>query len=401
VELWPAEHGLTDRRAIQQPVWEVLRRLRRAGHEAYLVGGSVRDLWCGQAPKDYDVVTSASLREVRQRFGRACCVVGKRFPVALVDLKGWQIEVTSFQTGLPDGEALPLDCSRASASDDLTREELRRSPRYQREWDAARRENALRRDFTVNALLFDPFQGCLYDYVGGLWALRRRQIRSVMPPVASFMEDPARILRAVRFAGRTGFRIEPGTLEGLQDNLHLLQELPKSRLMMEVNALLSHGAAARSFLLLYRLKALDLLFPGHARYLRQRRVARAAKLEEVLEQGEPLFLALAELDRRVEPRRPVESAVWVSLLAAPFLFAHLPESEEISAALEPALAVVPKHSAAKASRFLHRLAESPSNASSFFKSEGEAAGRAAVEGLVRGVLELAGGGPKSEAEKIA
>ena len=92
------------------------------------------------------------------------------------------------------------------------------------------------------------------------------------------LEDPARILRAVRFAGRTGFRIEPGTLEGLQDNLHLLQELPKSRLMMEVNALLSHGAAARSFLLLYRLKALDLLFPGHARYLRQRRVARAATI---------------------------------------------------------------------------------------------------------------------------
>ena len=326
VELWPEQHGLTERRAIRQPVWEVLRRLRRGGHEAYLVGGVVRDLLCGLPPKDYDIVTSASLKEVKQRFGRQCFVVGKRFPVAHVELKGLQMEVTSF--ALNSENSFEGNLGEGALPKFLDTDNLRRTPEYQRAWDAVRRGDAIRRDFTVNALLYDPFAGCLYDYVGGLWALKRRQIRSIVPPVASFMEDPARILRAVRFAGRTGFRIESGTLEGLQSNVHLLRELPKARLMLEVNALLAHGAAAPSFLLLWRLKILDELFPGVARHLRERENVRGSRRTvsaKDVEENSRIYRNLQELDRRVEsPAKPVESAVWVACLAMPMV-----EEEEV------------------------------------------------------------------------
>ena len=178
--------------------------------------------------------------------------------------------------------------------------------------------------------------------------MKRRQIRSIVPPVASFMEDPARILRAVRFAGRTGFRIESGTLEGLQSNVHLLRELPKARLMLEVNALLAHGAAAPSFLLLWRLKILDELFPGVARHLREREKVRGSRRTvsaKDVEENSRIYRNLQELDRRVEsPAKPVESAVWVACLAMPMV-----EEEEVEDESEFGDVGEEEHSAAAAS----------------------------------------------------
>ena len=114
------------------------------------------------------------------------------------------MEISSFQTGNAGG-ALPADCRGLGR---VEAKERRESAGYGKQWDRVRRTNALRRDFTVNGLLYDPFQSVVYDYVGGIKDLKARKLRTVVPPVASFLADPARILRAVRFVGRTGCSLE-------------------------------------------------------------------------------------------------------------------------------------------------------------------------------------------------
>ena len=315
----PREHDLqAPDEALPLPVWEVLRRLRAGGFEAYLVGGSVRDALWGEVPKDYDIVTSADLKQVKRMF-REAIVVGQRVPVANFQYKGCQVEISSFQTGNAGG-ALPADCRGLGR---VEAKERRESAGYGKQWDRVRRTNALRRDFTVNGLLYDPFQSVVYDYVGGIKDLKARKLRTVVPPVASFLADPARILRAVRFVGRTGCSLESTTHHAIKSNLGLIFELPQARVMMEVNAMMGYGAAAQSFLQMWKYGLLDLLLPFHADYLRARKISKRIPINngvalEKVEQ-EYLFSLLRTLDRRVAPQAPVEPAVWVALLATPLV----------------------------------------------------------------------------------
>ena len=315
----PREHDLqAPDEALPLPVWEVLRRLRAGGFEAYLVGGSVRDALWGEVPKDFDIVTSADLKQVKRMF-REAIVVGQRVPVANFQYKGCQVEISSFQTGNAGG-ALPADCRGLGR---VEAKERRESAGYGKQWDRVRRTNALRRDFTVNGLLYDPFQSVVYDYVGGIKDLKARKLRTVVPPVASFLADPARILRAVRFVGRTGCSLESATHHAIKSNLGLIFELPQARVMMEVNAMMGYGAAAQSFLQMWKYGLLDLLLPFHADYLRARKISKripinnGVALEKV--EREYLFSLLRTLDRRVAPQAPVEPAVWVALLATPLV----------------------------------------------------------------------------------
>jgi len=174
---------------------EIVRRLKAAGHEAYFVGGCVRDQLLGQEPRDYDIATAAMPEQIESLFPHTL-PVGRKFGVVLVIERGKQFQVATF---------------RAEA-------EYRDGRHPGRVTFCDARADARRRDFTVNGLFFDPMENRLHDWVGGERDLRSRIIRTIGDPDERFAEDHLRLLRASRFAAQMNFGIEPGTFAALQTN---------------------------------------------------------------------------------------------------------------------------------------------------------------------------------------
>ncbi|GAB4823736.1 hypothetical protein N2152v2_010782 [Parachlorella kessleri] len=319
------EHPIRDGH-IARAAWSVLLRLRSVGHEVYLVGGTVRDFLLGRVPKDFDVLTSADPSQVRRLFSR-CYTVGRVFPICHVHQDGLLVEVSSFSTKA-DAARIPPDAAgfltgrhakhhlskvgglvavgveRASSQPDAPT------------WAAARRDNAVRRDFTANALLYEPFSRVVFDYVGGVEDIQRGLLRTIESPEDSFLRDPARILRAIRMAARTGLELEEPTAAAMVAQAPSVAALPAGRLSMELGALMAYGGAARSLELLWRHGMLHLLLPHHATYLKARRVSADYRRRR---KPELLFEMLRALDAHVNPQRPLDSAVWLALLAAPLV----------------------------------------------------------------------------------
>src|ERR1700733_305853 len=202
--------------------------LRSAGHQAYLVGGCVRDLLLGCPPKDFDIATDARPDRVSELFERTE-QVGAHFGVVLVREGASQVEVATFR-------------SDSSYSDGRRPDRVR--------FEAGPREDALRRDFTINALLLDPETGEVLDFTGGREDLRRRTIRAIGDPEQRFEEDHLRLLRAVRFAARLGFEIEPATMAALQRLHGLIVKVSAERIRDELARILTEGGARRGFELL-------------------------------------------------------------------------------------------------------------------------------------------------------
>ncbi|KAI3431678.1 hypothetical protein D9Q98_004724 [Chlorella vulgaris] len=322
---------------ISRSAWFVLARLRAAGHEAYIVGGTIRDLLLGGTPKDFDLLTSAELHQIKRLFSRSL-IVGRSFPVCHVHAEGTMIEVSSFSTGA-DPQLIPGDASIHM----IGRQKLKGSDRGKgATWAAARSDNASKRDFTVNGLLYDPFSRLLFDCVGGVADCEARRLRTICPPRESFETDPARILRAVRLAARAGLALDGDTGEAIEDQVAAIGKLPQGRLQMEVGSLLGYGAAERSLALMWRLGMLDMLLPQVALYLKRHRVPRtprasaaastssttttatasaasSAAASKRAAKRDLLFQLAGELDRQVSPQRPVDPSVWVALLAAPLV----------------------------------------------------------------------------------
>jgi poly(A) polymerase len=187
---------------------KTVRRLRRAGHEAYLVGGCVRDLLLGLRPKDFDIATSAHPQQVKDTF-RNCRLIGRRFRLAHVFFKGGKIvEVSTFR-------ANPLD-----ELTDLPKDLL---IRHDNVFGNAE-EDARRRDFTVNGLFYDLDTGRVVDHVNGMADLKQRRIRTIGNPDVRMREDPVRILRAIRFAAKCSCDLEPATLAAMKQHVH---EIPR------------------------------------------------------------------------------------------------------------------------------------------------------------------------------
>ncbi|KAL6587946.1 hypothetical protein OROMI_000924 [Orobanche minor] len=242
--------------------WSVLNNLRVAdGFDAYLVGGCVRDLLLNRVPKDFDVITTATLQQVKKKFQRAA-IVGKRFPICRVIVKGSLVEVSSFDTLDKKSRRKQVDSSQMPMGCD---------PR-----DFVRWTNCMNRDFTVNSLFFDPFLNVIFDYTNGMMDLKFSKLRTVIPAQSSFLEDQARILRGLRLAARLSLSFSKETeaaiysLSSLIADLSTLNSeilLPQSRISLEMNYMLSYGAAASSFILLKRFKLLDILLPFQAAYL--------------------------------------------------------------------------------------------------------------------------------------
>ena len=206
----------------------IIARLRENGHQAYLVGGCVRDILLGGEPDDYDVATSARPEAVLALFPRAQ-FVGAHFGVALVREDGAEVEVATFRS-----DHSYLDGRHPVAV----------------EFESDPRQDVLRRDFTVNALLLDPVSGEVLDFVGGRADLALRRIRAAGDPARRFAEDHLRMLRAVRFAARLGFTIEESTFEAIRELHARIRAISAERVRDELARILTEGAARRGFELL-------------------------------------------------------------------------------------------------------------------------------------------------------
>jgi tRNA nucleotidyltransferase/poly(A) polymerase len=192
---------------------KVLNGLKSKGHDVYLVGGCVRDLILKRTPKDFDILTSAELREVVRTFPR-CEIVGRRFPICHVHIGDDLIEVSSFSTS-------------AQNSSRNTRTECKESSGSDGDEDCIRLNNCLQRDFTINGLMFDPYAKVVYDYLGGMEDIRKAKVRTVIHAGTSFHQDCARILRAIRIAARLGFRMSKETAHFIKNLSLLVQRLDK------------------------------------------------------------------------------------------------------------------------------------------------------------------------------
>jgi tRNA nucleotidyltransferase/poly(A) polymerase len=213
------------------------------GHQAYLVGGCVRDLELGRAPADFDVATDAVPERLVQLFPGSL-TIGAKFGVILVHDGDAQVEVATFRSdvGYSDGRHPDRVIFSRSAEEDVRR-----------------------RDFTINGLLLDPRTADVLDFVGGRDDLRAALVRAIGDPDRRFGEDKLRMLRAVRFAARFGYRIEPATFDAIRPRAGEITEVSAERLRDELTRLLTEGAARRAFELLDATGLLAPLLPGIAR----------------------------------------------------------------------------------------------------------------------------------------
>ncbi len=249
-----AAHRLS-RRDIDPDALKVLYRLRDAGHTAYLVGGSVRDLLLGRRPKDFDIGTSAHPSQIRRLF-RNCYIVGRRFRLAHVKFGSKTIEVATFRRQVPRDAAPPgqqdeaasprPDPSNESAAPEVI-EGVRDLLIHRDNTFGTPEEDAFRRDFTINALFYDIATFSIIDYVGGLADLEAGVVRAIGDPDERFSEDPVRMLRAVSLAERLQFRLDDPVVEAIGRHRAEIQRAAPARLMEEYYKVLRSGAAASVF----------------------------------------------------------------------------------------------------------------------------------------------------------
>ena len=248
---------------------KVVRRLTQAGYKAYLVGGCVRDLLLEKSPKDFDVATSASPKQVRALF-RNCRIIGRRFLLAhILCAQGKIIEVATFRKdptpyGVEGGDEDEWETADESGAD---------APRRARPTDdqdlLIRHDNvfgnppedAIRRDFTMNALFYDLERREVVDYVGGLADIEHRVIRTIGDADVRFREDPVRILRAIKFAARLDLGIEPQVYDAMVAHREDLLRAARPRLLEEVLRLMRHAAARRSVWLAWETGVLATVLP--------------------------------------------------------------------------------------------------------------------------------------------
>jgi poly(A) polymerase len=243
-----AQHPVS-RRNIDPNVLKVLYRLINAGHIAYLVGGGVRDLMLERRPKDFDLGTSAHPHEVRDLF-RNSRLIGRRFRLVHVFFGAQNIEVATFRRR---GEVEGQD------GDPLIRQD---------NTFGTPEEDALRRDFTINSLFYDPKTFRVIDYVGGLSDLEARVIRTVSDPEVRMREDPVRMIRAVRFAAKLDFDIEPATRAAIQAYREDLLKSSTPRLIEEIFRTLTGAPPERALVLMEQLGLLDVALPFLSEHLR-------------------------------------------------------------------------------------------------------------------------------------
>ena len=239
-----AEHPIS-RDNIAPNALKVLYRLHNAGYKAYLVGGSVRDLMLARRPKDFDVGTDARPNDIRRVF-RNARIIGRRFRLAHILFHGEVVEVSTFRR-----DPSPQEQAGAPGELLITSDNTFGTPR----------EDAFRRDFTVNALFYDIADFSVIDYTGGIADLESRLIRTIGNPDVRFQEDPVRMVRACEFAARLGFTIEQVTQEAIHRQRHELRKASPARMTEELIQLLRCGHAGAALQWMMDLGLLEILLP--------------------------------------------------------------------------------------------------------------------------------------------
>lgn len=293
LQIIPRDQHNVSRKEISPNALRVLYRLREGGFAAFLVGGAVRDLLIGGHPKDFDVATDATPEQVKGLF-RNCRLIGRRFRLAHVVYGREIIEVATF---------------RANSDDGSGDRELHEGGRVLRDnVYGSVEEDAVRRDFTANALYYAIEDFSVRDYLGGFEDVRNRLMRLIGDPETRYREDPVRMLRAVRLAAKLGFEIEPATAAPIPHLAPLLSEAAPARLFEECLKLFLSGHAVASFLGLERHGLLSALLPETAAALKSN---RSGALRRMVLEG------LKGTDARVANDEPVSPAFLFALLLWP------------------------------------------------------------------------------------
>jgi poly(A) polymerase len=292
----PRDQHIITRAQISENALKVLNRLKDVGCASLLVGGCVRDLMLGREPKDFDVVTDARPEQIRKLFHNAR-IIGRRFRLVHVRFGRDIIEVATFR-------AIPRDISEEPLSTEeeaVTGEDEHDTPVDVIDHNVfgSQEEDAVRRDFTVNALYYDIHDFSVIDYVGGVPDLKGGILRVIGDPEARYREDPVRMLRAVRFAAKLGFKLEDKTAAPIRQLAPLLASVSPARMFEEVLKLFHGGYALETYELLRHYGLFQYLFPLTEKSL------------EHEEGGFPVTLvprALANTDARVNDNKPVTPA---------------------------------------------------------------------------------------------
>jgi poly(A) polymerase len=276
-----------------------MSRLSGQGFQAFLVGGAVRDLLLGGHPKDFDIATDATPEEVHGLF-RNSRIIGRRFRIVHVRFGREIIEVTTFR-GHHEGESRDNSANTRPAASQADSGMLLRDNVF-----GSLEEDAVRRDFTVNALYYSSGDFCVYDYVDGLRDLESREIRIIGDAEQRYREDPVRMLRAVRFAAKLDFTLEDQTSEPIAGLAHMLEAIPAARLFDEILKLFMAGHALATFHLLQEYKLLEHLFP-----------ATASELEESPRGVALVEAAMQSTDERIAAEKPVTPAFLLAAMLWP------------------------------------------------------------------------------------
>ncbi len=292
----------------------VIKTLQQNGFSAYLVGGGIRDLLLDGTPKDFDVATSATPEQARKLF-RSAMIIGRRFKIVHVRFGREIIEVTTFRGHHDVG-----DGKSGARSDNgmLLRDNV----------FGDIESDALRRDFTINALYYNPVNGELMDFAHGLDDLEQRVLRIIGDPAERYTEDPVRMLRAIRFAAKLGFRLDPDSARPIEALCSLITHVPPARLFEEILKLLLGGSATATFELLRQEKLLPYLFPG---------------LDQCLQYNDPFTEQLVQYtllntDKRIRQNRRVTPAfIYAAFLWPPLQRAMQEQIEK--KAIHPAQAM--------------------------------------------------------------
>jgi poly(A) polymerase len=292
------QHGIS-RKNISEAALRVIAGLRKGGYEAFLVGGGVRDLLLGGHPKDFDVATDATPEQVHQLF-RSARIIGRRFRIVHVRFGREVIEVTTFRGSHTaevehKGKRPGNNQSSQSASGMLLRDNV----------FGTVEEDAIRRDFTINALYYTTKDFAVYDYTCGLQDIHDKIIRIIGEPATRYREDPVRMLRAVRFAAKLGFTIEDKTAAPISELADKLLDIAAARMFDEVLKLFMAGHAEATYKLMQQHQLFGCLFPETQHCLQH-----DAGIYNTL-----LVQALRNTDERINAGKPVTPAfIFAALL---------------------------------------------------------------------------------------
>jgi poly(A) polymerase len=282
---YPASHHQLPIDKIDPDALYVMEKLRLAGYTAYLVGGSVRDLLLQRKPKDFDISTSAEPEEIKKLF-RNSILIGRRFRLAHIRFGRKILEVSTFRAG--DNEADTL----------IVRDNVWGSPE----------EDATRRDFTINGLLYDASTQTIIDYVEGYADIEKKLLRTIGQPYLRFKQDPVRMIRLVKFQARFGFEIDRDTQIALIECRQEILKSSQARILEELLRMLESGSATRFFRLMTDQGLLQLLLPEIARFLEKA-------------EGDEVFSYLEEVDDTAHDpdQPPFDRAILLSCLLFPLL----------------------------------------------------------------------------------